>query len=109
MASNSDSLYNILAYFKRHPNKVVKLQKRYNNVVRLYFADDYPVADAAMYFPHDRLESYRLTTDFVSENGELLDYYFTQAGHKLRGYHEVWATTAHLANQHVYLIDLSYE
>lgn len=109
LTTNSDSLFNVLAYLNHHPEQIVKLQARYANVVRIFLSDDYPVADSEIYFPKDRLLVNRLSPDFVSKNGDLLDYFYTTAGHKLRGYHDVWATTAHITKKHLYLIDLSYE
>ena len=51
----------------------------------------------------------RLKLDFISQHGKLLDDFFQMTGRQLRGYHEVWVSTAHLTDRNVYLVELSYE
>ena len=46
MASNSDSLFFILSYIKRHPDDLVKAIPAYDNVIRLFISDKVKVSDA---------------------------------------------------------------
>ncbi len=109
MASNSDSLFFILSYIKRHPADLVKAIPAYDNVIRLFISDKVKVSDAEIYFPDNSLMVNRLKLDFISQHGKLLDDFFQMTGRQLRGYHEVWASTAHLTDRNVYLVELSYE
>ena len=72
MASNSDSLFFILSYIKRHPDDLVKAIPAYDNVIRLFISDKVKVSDVEIYFPDNSLMVNRLKLDFISQHGKLL-------------------------------------
>lgn len=109
MASNSDSIFYVLSYLKRHPEAFYFAKNKYDNVVQIFVNDDLQIADADIYFPKNRLMVNRLQEDFLAQHGGLLDYFWEQSGHQAVGYHEVWATSSHLVASKVFLIELSYE
>lgn len=109
MASNSDSLYNVLTKLQHHPELVMTSTAQYQNTVSLLFKDSVSVADAAYYFPEGHLMVNRLSPDFVAKNGALLDDYYQLTAQGKPGYHDVWVTTSHLPKRGAYLLELSYE
>lgn len=109
MSSNSDSLFFVLSYLKRHPKEIIFATNDYSNVVQIYIYDNFHIADADIYFPANRLMVNKLKEDFLAQHGNLLDYFWEKSGRVLTSYHEVWATTTHLTKRAVYLIELSYE
>ena len=109
MSSNSDSIFFVLSYLKRHPTEISFATNKYNNVVQVYISDNFHIADADLYFPINRLMVNKLKDDFLAQHGNLLDYFWEQSGHTLTSYHEVWVTSTHLTKKSVYLIELSYE
>ena len=109
LASNSDSIFNILSYLKRHPEKIFALRSRYDNVIQIFFKDVIKFADANIYFPDNKLMVNCLTDDFLAQNGDLLDSFWQLAGHDYIDHHEVWATTSHLTQKNMYLLELSFE
>ena len=76
LASNSDSIFSILSYLKRHPEKIFALRSRYDNVIQIFFKDVIKVADANIYFPDNKLMVNCLTDDFLAQNGDLLDSFW---------------------------------
>ena len=50
-----------------------------------------------------------LTDDFLAQNGDLLDSFWQLAGHDYIDHHEIWATTSHLTEKNMYLLELSFE
>ncbi|KRL97391.1 hypothetical protein [Liquorilactobacillus satsumensis] len=109
VASNSDSIFHLLSFLKRHPDKFRILKTGYNNVVRLSVSADAPVADADLYFPQDRLMVNRLSDDFVAQHGALLDFYMQKMQLPKKGFLETWVTTAYLSQKDRYFIELSFE
>ncbi|PWF99511.1 hypothetical protein [Levilactobacillus bambusae] len=109
MASNSDSIYHVLSFIKRHPDQVNVLPEQYLNAISFTFADSVPVADSEIYFPTNHLMVNRMTDDFVEMNGALLDYFFNQTHTDLPGYKEVWITTSHVMPDAQYFVELSFE
>ena len=109
MASNSDSIFYVLSYSRRHPEAFYFAKNKYDNVVQIFIKDDLQIADADIYFPQNRLMVNRLQDDFLAQHGNLLDHFLEQSGHQPSGYHEVWATSSHLIDSNVFLIELSYE
>lgn len=109
MASNSDALYYVLSKIYHHPELVVSTVPQYSNAVSINIADSLKISDQDFYFPTHRLMVNRLSPDFVAKNGDLLDYYFDMTSQDNPGYHDVWITTSHVAKQHVFLIELSFE
>lgn len=109
MASNSDSLYYVLTKLKHHPELIVQETARYTNTVMILFDDSLKIADASFYFPDNRLMVNRLSGDFVAKNGELLEDYFEMTRGAKANYHDVWATTSHIPDKKIYMLELSYE
>lgn len=109
MASNSDALYYVLSKIYHHPDIVISTVPQYSNAVSILISDKLKVSDADFYFPDHKLMVNRLSLDFVSKNGDLLDYYFDMTDQDNPGYHDVWITTSHIEEQHSYLVELSFE
>lgn len=109
MASNSDSLYYVLTKLKHHPELIKQVNPRYTNTVMILFDDSLKIADASFYFPVNRLMVNRLASGFVAKNGDLLEDYFEMTRGEKTNYHDVWATTSHIPDKQVYLLELSYE
>ena len=109
MSSNSDSIFNLLSYLKRHPKECFNLTANCANVVQIFVSDHVRVADADIYLPDNKLSVNRLDDDFVAQHGELLDYYAQFLKDDRQHFKEVWATTAHLTQKQSYFIELSYE
>lgn len=109
LASNSDSIYYVLTKLKHHPELVKEIRVRYTNTVMILFDDTLKIADAAFYFPVNRLMVNRLSNDFVAKNGDLLDDYFEFIQGSQANYYDVWATTCHVPKKHVFLLELSFE
>lgn len=109
MASNSDTLYYVLRKINHHPEIVKSKMPLYSNAISFVISDNVQISDAEYYFPDSKLMVNRLTPDFVAQNGELLDYFYQQTRGDVPGYHDVWITTAHVASDSSYLVELSYE
>ena len=104
MASNSDSIFNLLSYLKRHPKERYIVKSHCTNVVQIFVKDTVKVSD-----PDNKLMVNRLEDSFLEQHGSLLDYYWNQLGKKSIGFHEIWATTSHLKQRAAYFVELSYE
>lgn len=109
MASNSDAFYYVLSKVYHHPELVIASVPKYSNAVALTISDQLKVSDRHYYFPEHKLMVNRLSPDFVAKNGDLLDYYFDMTDQDNPGYHDVWITTSHVEQQHVYFMELSFE
>ncbi|MEE8824077.1 hypothetical protein LASUN_11490 [Lentilactobacillus sunkii] len=109
MASNSDTIYHVLSYIKAHPDKVMNKPAAYDNVVEMYLDDTVKLGNPEIYFPKQKLEVNRMSTDFMSMYSDLLDYFHDKTKVKDSNYHELWITTSHLVDRHKYLVDLSFE
>ncbi len=84
MASNSDSIYYVLTKIKHHPELIVSEKVQYTNTISVFIKDSLKIADAAFYFPDDRLMVNRLSNDFVAKNGDLLESFFVRRIKKRR-------------------------
>ncbi|MBB1062998.1 hypothetical protein [Limosilactobacillus fastidiosus] len=109
MASNSDSIYYVLTKIKHHPELVVGEKAQYINTISIFIKDSLKIADASFYFPDNRLMVNRLSYDFVAKNGDLLEGFFAKTHADKQNYHDVWATTSHVPQLRVYLLELSFE
>ncbi|ANZ61664.1 hypothetical protein AYR62_03755 [Secundilactobacillus paracollinoides] len=109
MASNSDSIYNVLTYVKRHPDRVIFKPQEFTNVVTIGIPDTVKVANQDIYFPSDRLSVNLMTDDFLGEYGDLLDHFYELTKQTKPDYRDVWITTSHLKKEHLFLLDLSFE
>ena len=109
MASNSDSIYYVLTKIKHHPELIVSEKVQYTNTISVFIKDSLKIADAAFYFPDDRLMVNRLSNDFVAKNGDLLESFFVKTHQEKKNYHDVWATTDHVKKMRIYLLELSFE
>ncbi|MFB9770241.1 hypothetical protein [Lactiplantibacillus modestisalitolerans] len=109
VASNSDSIYNVMFYIAHHPAEIAFTTPEYTNVVRMVIPDSVKVANPEIYFPDNKLLVNRFQDDFVAKNGQLLDFFFDYTEKKVPNYHEVWVTTAHLPQQRAYFLELSFE
>ncbi|GEO68695.1 hypothetical protein [Levilactobacillus acidifarinae] len=109
MASNSDSIYNVLTYIHRHPQRVDFIAQRNSNVVSIGVPDTVPVANVELYFPTDRLVVNRLDEDFLAMHGDLLNDFFDRTRSSKLDYQDVWVTTGYVPGQHAYLVELSFE
>ncbi|KRO07530.1 MULTISPECIES: hypothetical protein [Lactiplantibacillus] len=109
VASNSDSIYNVMFYIAHHPAEITFTTPGYTNVVRMSIPDQIKVANPEIYFPNNKLLVNRFQDDFVAKNGNLLDFFFDYTEKKVPNYHEVWVSTAHLSDKHIYFLELSFE
>lgn len=109
MASNSDSIYNVLTYIKRHPDRVIFKKPEYQNVVTMGVKDTVPVANPEIYFPDNHLSVNLMSDAFVGEYSELLDFFFEMTSQSKPDYQEVWITTSHLVEQQLFLVEISFE
>ena len=109
MASNSDSIYNVLTYIHRHQRRVDFIQQRNSNVVTVSVPDDVPVANVDLYFPVGHLVVNRMSEDFLAMHGDLLNDFFDRTRSTKPSYREVWITTGYVRDEHAYLVELSFE
>ena len=65
MASNSDSIFNLLSYLKRHPKERYIVKSHCTNVVQIFVKDTVKVSDADIYFPDNKLMVNRLEDSFL--------------------------------------------
>ncbi|MHC9532944.1 hypothetical protein ACVQ8P_02630 [Dellaglioa sp. BT-FLS60] len=109
MASNSDSIFFVLSYIKRHPDQVFFSRLTYTNSITVVLPGSVKVADADIYFLPDKLSVNRLADEFVSKHGDLLDYFSNKLENAIPNYMDVWVTTTYLTHHNTYLIELSFE
>ncbi|GEN95662.1 hypothetical protein [Pediococcus ethanolidurans] len=109
MATNSDSIYNILSQIQKHPDRAEINTLGYTNVVQLKFSDRLQVANPEIYFPNETLLVDRLSDEFVDKYNVLMDYFNSLTKKPMKSYHEVWVTTAHILDKKVYMLELAYE
>ncbi|HIW71526.1 MAG TPA: hypothetical protein H9875_02760 [Candidatus Levilactobacillus faecigallinarum] len=109
MASNSDSIYNVLTYIHRHIQRVSFIQQRNSNLVTVSVPDTVPVANVDLYFPTGHLVVNRMSDDFLAMHGDLLNDFFERTHSSKTDYRNVWITTGHVADQHAYLVEISFE
>ena len=109
MASNSDSIFNLLTHLKRHPQEASFLPADENNIVRIKVSPKTKISDAEIYFPTNHLMVNRLTDDFVAKHGELLNYYQSFTKMTKPHYRDVWATTTFVKQANYYYLELSFE
>ncbi|GAX08888.1 MAG TPA: hypothetical protein DDW71_01650 [Lactobacillus sp.] len=109
MASNSDSIYNVLTFVQRHPDRVIFNPREYANTVTVGIPDSVKVSNPEIYFPSDHLSVNLLADSFVGEYGDLLNHFYELTKQSKPDFREVWVTTSHLKHQNLYLLDLSFE
>lgn len=109
MASNSDSIFNLLSYLKRHEANYQLIKNPYNNIIRLAISNETPISDTDIYFPSNQLMVNRLSDDFLAQHGELLDYYLDLGQINNPHFLEVWVTTTYIKDVKKYLLELSFE
>ena len=83
LASNSDSIFNILSYLKRHPEKIFCLKITLRQCDPDFFKDVIKVADANIYFPDNKLMVNCLTDDFLAQNGDLFRQFLATSWSRL--------------------------
>jgi len=109
LASNSDSIYNVMTFVSRHPDKVHFQKGEYSNVVTMGIPDTVSVANRETYFPEGRLMVNRMSPEFVSMHGDLLDQFYEYTNQGKPDYRDVWITTGYLNKKNMFLLELSYE
>lgn len=109
MASNSDSIYNVLTYIHRHAQRVAFIQQRNSNLVTVSVPDTVPVANVDIYFPDSRLVVNRMSDDFLAMHGDLLNIFFERTHSSKTDYRDVWITTGHVVDRQAYLVEISFE
>jgi hypothetical protein len=109
MASNSDSIFNLLSYLRRHPSQAQKMAVKENNIVRLKIYPTIKISYAEIYFPQNHLMVNRLTDSFVAKHGELLDYYQAFTTMNNPHYQDVWVTSSFVVPANYFYIELSFE
>lgn len=109
VASNSDSIYNVLTYIHRHTQRVRFIQQRNSNLVTVSVPDNVPVANVDLYFPVGHLVVNRMSDDFLAMHGDLLNDFFERTHSSKPDYRDVWITTGHVPAEHAYLVEMSFE
>ncbi|CAM2791244.1 hypothetical protein [Dellaglioa algida] len=109
MASNSDSIFFVLSFIRRHPDQVFFSRLTYTNSLTIVLPGSTKVADADIYFLPDQLTVNRLADEFVAKHGDLLDYFNNKLENSVPDYMDVWVTTTYLTHHDKYLIELSFE
>ena len=96
MATNSDSLYNVLYRIDNKPEMARINPLGYRNVLNMTFPDNSLLVD-------------RFADDFVAKNGALLGRFLAKTEALDHGLDSVWVTTSHIVDQHEYMIELTFE
>lgn len=109
MASSSDSIYNVLYQIKHHPEMAQISKPDCSNVIGMSVPDTTKVSDSEFYFPDNQLMVNRLSSDFVADNGDLLDFFYEKTKNTIPDYHNVWVTSSHLTSNNRYFLELSFE
>ena len=109
MATNSDSLYNVLYRIDNKPEMAQINPLGYRNVLNMTFPDSTPVANPEVYFPDNSLLVDRFADDFVAKTGALLGRFLAKTEALDHGLDSVWVTTSHIVDQHEYMIELTFE
>ncbi|MCM6809889.1 hypothetical protein NE287_03745 [Pediococcus pentosaceus] len=109
MATNSDSLYNILYRIDNKPEMVKIHHIGYRNVINMTFPDTVPVSEPHVYFPDNSLLVDRFADEFVAKNIDILDRFQQKTLDKNHGLDSVWVTTSHILEKHEYMIELTFE
>lgn len=109
MASNSDSIYNVLTFIHRHQDQVGFISERNSNVIAASVPDTVPVANPELYFPVGHLMVNRMSDDFLAMNGDLLNDFFEKTHSSKPDYREVWMTTSYMPSEHAYFVEMSFE
>ena len=109
MATNSDSIYNVLSQIREYPERAEVNTLGYTNVVQLKISDSIPVANPEIYFPDETLLVDRLSDEFVDKYNVLMDYFNGLTKKPMKSYHEVLVTTAHVVGKKAYMLELTYE
>ncbi|WP_172189227.1 hypothetical protein [Lentilactobacillus kribbianus] len=109
MLSNSDTISQVLAYIKNHPDKAVINAGYYTNAIDAFIADTTKISNADRFFPDHKVVVNRMAPEFIDANGDLLDYFYDKTKQADQNYHDLWITTGHIAESNKYLIELSFE
>ncbi|WP_034988007.1 hypothetical protein [Liquorilactobacillus sucicola] len=109
MASNSDSIFNLLSFLKRHPDHYKQLSTSYSNTIRLIIPDSVKVSDQEIYFPDNRLMVNKMQDAFIAQHGELLDHYQAKTKGPVSYFKNIWITTTHITRAKSYLLEISFE
>jgi len=109
VASNSDSIYNVLTYIHRHQPEMTFIKRRNSNVIAVGVPETVTVANADLYFPVNHLQVNLMNEDFLAKNGDLLNDFFDLTSSSKLDYQQVWITTSHIPSEHTYLVEISFE
>ncbi len=109
MTSNSDTIYQVLLYIRRHPDKITIQQNELDNAIIIFIDDNVKLGNMELYFPNEKLDVNRMSDDFLTQNYEIIDYFHNKTIDKDLPFHELWVTTSHIASKKKYMIDLSFE
>lgn len=104
-----EPIYEILKQIEEHPEIIIKLKSPYKNVVQVFIPDSISIEHADFYFPANKLMVNRLPDEFIKIHPNLFADYWEVTGKPRPSFDEVWATTAHLAKEKAYLVELSFE
>lgn len=101
--------HDILKHLEVHPDQIVLVKAKYDNVIQFFFNDLPLTDDLSPYFPSDKLVAERLAPDFVTKHAELLRSLWYKVHRDIPPYKEVWLTSAYLTEQQLFLLELSFE
>lgn len=101
----------ILHFIMTHRDDIVREPRKYVNMLTFAFDQQlFPYADYPDYFVPMRLHVYRLPREFVKKQKKMLDALYQETlSPTERGYQDVWMTTSWLKDQHLLMVELSYE
>lgn len=104
------TLTTILTYIQENPETVTLEPFQYANVIRFGIDDQVQLPETEKLFPDMRLHVNRIDSDYVNAHRDLLEAFYQQTIEKQKdGFQDVWITTTHLSDRHIFLVDLSFE
>ncbi|MCK8623963.1 hypothetical protein [Apilactobacillus xinyiensis] len=109
MSSNSDTISNILFYIRQHPEKTIFKSGQYKNSIQMFINDDIKIGNTNLFFPKGRLRVNRMNNDFMENNNDLINYFYSLTDDENNNFKEIWVTTGHIVDHHKFIIDLSFE
>lgn len=109
MINNAAMAHDVLKHLKAHTDQIVSLKAKYDNVIQFFFTDLPATADHSTYFLSNKLVAERLDPLLVTRHTELFQYFWYKVHQSTPPYKEIWMTTAYLTDQHLFLLELSFE
>lgn len=110
MTKHSATIFDLLTYIYRNPNKVVFSKTNYCNVIQIFIPKNFDFQiDYQRYFQCNMLDSWCLYPTAQQKHQQLLENLWHKVTKASLKYNEIWLTTAYLTKQETYFIEISYE